>query len=277
MYLCYVDEAGCTGKLPSSTSSIQPIFAIVGILVKEDHVKNLTMDFLHLKKRFYPGELPSNSKFMDWVKLEIKGKDLRKSIRTGGRNEKRHALNVMGSTLKLLEDYNVKIVGRLYVKGIDEEIKGNAMYAAAVQSISTYFHHYTKSQGEKGLILLDSRLKHQNENVSHSVFTQKFKSSGDEYPSLIETPVFAHSDNHACIQLADLICSAFLYPLGTYAYCEGHVTNVHVSEKYEIIRDKFGVRLKALQYRYRANKKWLGGIVVNDKISKKTGKLLFNP
>jgi hypothetical protein len=40
----------------------------------------------------------------------------------------------------------------------------------------------------------------------------------------MEVPSFGHSDNHAGLQLADLICSAFLWPMAMHAYCEGHIT-----------------------------------------------------
>jgi hypothetical protein len=64
--------------------------------------------------------------------------------------------------------------------------------------------------------------------VSHSIFTQKFKAEGDQYPRVLEMPTFGHSNNHVGIQIADLLASALLYPMATCAYCRGHVSNVHV-------------------------------------------------
>ena len=34
-------------------------------------------------------------------------------------------------------------------------------------------------------------------------------------------PVFAHNQNHAGIQIADLVCSALLFPMATTRYCLG--------------------------------------------------------
>ena len=38
----------------------------------------------------------------------------------------------------------------------------------------------------------------------------------DAYDRLMEMPMFGHSDNHAGIQAADMICSAFLFPMAAF-------------------------------------------------------------
>jgi len=45
--------------------------------------------------------------------------------------------------------------------------------------------------------------------------------SGDLYDRLIELPTFAHSDNHAGLQVADAMCSALLTPIAVNTYCAG--------------------------------------------------------
>lgn len=83
---------------------------------------------------------------------------------------------------------------------------------------------------------------------------------------------------HAGIQAADLICSGFLFPMAVYAYCQGHVTNLHVHLQYYRIRDRCGARLKAIQFRYQdANQWWRGGITVSDGIGHQRGSVLFGP
>lgn len=79
---------------------------------------------------------------------------------------------------------------------------------------------------------MDSRSTRQNIQAAHSIFTQKFKASGDSYPSIMEAPAFGHSDNHAGLQLSDLICSGFLWPMAMHAYCEGKVASIHVRPDY---------------------------------------------
>lgn len=90
--------------------------------------------------------------------------------------------------------------------------------------------------------------------------------------------MFGHSLNHAGLQIADLIASALLFPMAAYRYCLGHVQNVHVDQNFGHLTQRYGARLKALQYRYPdAEGRWRGGITVDDRIGKQSGGLLFRP
>jgi hypothetical protein len=79
------------------------------------------------------------------------------------------------------------------------------------------------------------------------------------------------------LQVADLLCSAILFPMTTFAYCSGHVQSRHVNNKYQVLRARYGERLRRLQFRYKQseNQKWMGGVSVNDGLAKRSGKLLF--
>jgi hypothetical protein len=89
-------------------------------------------------------------------------------------------------------------------------------------------------------------------------------------------PVFGHSQNHAGIQIADLLCSALLFPLATRRYCTGHVTNVHVDAGFAQLARRYGQRLRAMQHRYTDdlghNK---GGITVSDPVGRQHSGRLF--
>jgi hypothetical protein len=65
---------------------------------------------------------------------------------------------------------------------------------------------------DRGVVIADSRVPGQNVNVAHSVFTQKYRATGDPYPRILEVPVFGHSNNHVGLQLADVVGSALLAP-----------------------------------------------------------------
>lgn len=276
MIIFYVDEAGCTGALPSATSPIQPVFALGGVLIRQADIRSLTLNLIGLKERFYPRRLASHREHLDWMNIEIKGADLRRDIREGNRDEQRHAFGFMDRFLDMLTQHNARIIGRVYVKGIGQPFVGRSVYTSAVQSLSNDFQRFLADTQETGLLVLDSRHKQSNANVSHSVFTQKFRAAGDAYDRLLEMPLFGHSDNHAGIQCADLICSAFLFPMATYAYCMGHVNSIHVHIRYELLRARYGSVLKRLQYRYQdAAGRWRGGITVNDQIGRESGSLLF--
>ena len=75
-----------------------------------------------------------------------------------------------------------------------------------------------------------SRNNGKNLRVSHSIFTQKF-GAVPKYERLVELPTFGHSDNHAGLQLCDIVCSALLNPIACFAYCAGHVNNVRCASQ----------------------------------------------
>lgn len=125
-------------------------------------------------------------------------------------------------------------------------------------------------------MIADSRTPTTNAWVAHSIFTQKFKTAGDCYPRLLEMPTFGHSQNHAGIQIADLVSSALLFPMATRCYCYGHVQNVHVDRGFEVVAIRYGQRLQAMQHRYEDDRgRRIGGITVSDPLTRRPGGLLF--
>lgn len=277
MHLCYVDESGCTGCLPSSGSPIQPVFVLAGIVIEQAYLHDLTLDFIALKQEYFPGKRGNSSEYLDWMLVEVKGSELREYIRSEGRDRRRQVMRFLDDLLALLERNKVRIIGKLFIKGIGQPFNGTAVYTSSVQSICAHFQAYLASQQAAGMVIVDSRNKPKNTNVSHSVFTQKFRAQGDHLDRLLEMPVFGHSDNHAGIQLADLLCSAYLFPLATYSYCLGHVQSVHVHMRYSLLKEAFGGRLQKLQYRYcDRTGRWRGGITVSDAIGKQSGRELFS-
>ncbi|MEV2265794.1 DUF3800 domain-containing protein [Nonomuraea africana] len=51
------------------------------------------------------------------------------------------------------------------------------------------------------------------------MFTQKWRTGGDPFAPLSEVPLFAASDNHAGLQIADLLASTLVFPMAASAYC----------------------------------------------------------
>lgn len=268
MYICYVDEAGCTGALPSPSSPIQPVFLLVGVALQQSRLHALTRDFLTLKRELFPGFIRPGSAVLDQIVMEIKGGEIRRQIRSNSRNERRHAVRFLERTTRLLEQHDGRIFGRLYVKGIGEPINSASIYTFSVQDICTHFQRFLEQNAESGVVIADSRRKGENARVAHSVFTQKFKALGDPYDRILEMPVFGHSENHAGLQIADAVVSGLLFPMATFAYCTGYVNSVHVHPNFGEVRRRFGNRLKALQYRYNQDAKWRGGIAVSDGLAK---------
>lgn len=276
MHICYIDEAGCTGVLPAADSQIQPVFVLGALFVDDRRIKPMTAALLDLKRKFFPNALSQESLRHDWMAVEIKGSDLRKKSRSG-RNARRFAHMVIGRALSILEDNEVKLVGRVYVKPVAGDFKGAAVYTSSVQGTCASFQEFLVSAGSTGLVIADSRNKPANSNVSHSVFTQRHSAGGDPYSRLIEVPTFGHSDNHAGLQFSDLVCSSLLFPIAAQACCSARmIDQTHLSEHYLELREQFGTRLKHLQYRYQDHAgRWRGGLTLVDPAGKRGARVLF--
>jgi hypothetical protein len=189
---------------------------------------------------------------------------------------RRHAYGYIGEVLKLLEITGGRVIGRVWIKGIGKPFNGTAIYAASIQSIYTAFQDYLNRYEDRGVVIVDSRLKHLNTPVAHSIFTQKFKVGGDAYDRIVELPAFSHSDNHAGLQVADTIASAVVTPIAIQTYCVGHVTNVHVRPRYSDIKATFKNRCASLQHPFTGpNGKPQHGFVVSDGLAGRPSGLLF--
>jgi hypothetical protein len=74
-----------------------------------------------------------------------------------------------------------------------------------------------------------------------------------------------------------LICSGLLFPIAVYTYCTGLVKNVHVNPGFEVLKQRYAGRLRDRQHRYwdLKEERHLGGLVVSDALSRRSGSHLF--
>jgi hypothetical protein len=179
--------------------------------------------------------------------------------------------------MELLEYHKVKIFGRIWVKSIGQPMNANAVFTSSVQDMCRCFQAHLDTVRDTGFVIADSRMPQQNMPVAHSIFTQKFKIGGDPYGRIWEMPTFGHSNNHVGLQIADILASALLFPIASHVYCSDHITNtIHVKPEYRILRERYGERLKAMQFRYNdKTQRRCGGIVVSDPLGHKGGSHLF--
>ena len=279
MYFCYVDEAGDTSAIKNRSDTSQPVLAICGLFVPAACLHVLTQDFLALKRRFYPGLTGATRHDLDDMHAEVKGASLRRAIRTGGRNARRHAFGFLDGAITILMAAEAQLVAQVWIKPIGGPFKGIPVYAASVQRLCAHFQSFLESRSASGLVIADSRNHHSNVPVSHSVFTRlhQQKQPGNLYPRLLEAPVFGHSDNHACLQLADFVCSALLFPIAAQTYCVGHYdANPHVHANDAHIGARYCGAIKSMAYRYRsADGRHRGGVTVADGISARPSSDLF--
>ena len=147
---------------------------------------------------------------------------------------------------------------------------------SSVQGLYTYFDDFLSESSDFGFCIADSRDYWKNVNVAHSIFTQKFRASSTNYSRILELPAFEHSQNHAGIQICDIICSSLIYPITAHAYCTGYITNVHVQQTASLLRDRFGKTIKSMQYRYQDPVgRWTGGLVVADGLGQRHAGPMF--
>jgi hypothetical protein len=276
VYICYLDESGGY-EAPDSSTSATPAMVIIGLIVEAASVPALTRDFLALKRQHFPGRYKSGHA-LDHILVEVKGSEILQMTRSSSRNKRRQAHRFRDELLDLVETHGCRLVGRVWIKEAGKGMSPDPSYCYAVQDIARHFSQHLESHGRVGVLIADGRLHHTNLKVAHSIFTQKWRTGGDPYPALREVPLFAASDNHAGLQLADLVASTLVFPMAISAYCHPPSGHAHSSLQYKGVRVSFSTRVSSLQYRYRDETgRWRGGLVVSDRIGQRSGSQLFRP
>lgn len=273
MFVAYVDDAGDVQVPTSAGANIQPILAFGGLIVDLEHVPALTRHFLAIKQHFLGRRRGRHA--LDAMLVEVKGAELRTLVRDGHR-QRRRALGFLQQTLELLERYDARLMARLWMKTIGAPLDGRAINTFSIQSLCETYQNFLEDAGDLGTTIIDSSTPGLNARVSHSIFTQRFRQAGDPYNRLVELPTFGHSDNHAGLQIADVITSGLLVPIAARTYCTGHYTGTHVHSRYEELKRLFASRLGARQHRYRDTAgRWRGGFMVSDPLgSRHSGHLI---
>lgn len=270
--ICYVDEAGCATPLRTAADRTQPVFLITGIFIDQTHVAAMTHDFTALKKKYFPSRFAALRHQLDAMPIELKGVDIKKALRGDqGTGQRKHYSRFVDEVLELLKRLDVKIASEIWIKGIGRPFKGHSIYALSTQRITQLFEDHLHRHAQRGVIVSDFRSPGENRIVSHSIFTQMYrkKRKGNAYPSLLEAPLFGVSNNHAGLQITDILTSSLLCPMATYTYCTGYVTNVHVSAADAQILNRYKRRVKALQYVTRAQGTTYRGIAVHDALARR--------
>lgn len=266
MFLCYVDESGDSQAINNATDSVQPLLVLAGLFIDASNIPQLTEDFTDIKRRYYPRLFANVTRRLDILLHEVKGSDIRTQIRANPVNSKivQHHFRFLDEVLELVRKSGGKIVARVWLKNFGSAINDQSVYSISIQNFCARFQEYLQSNDRRGLVIADFRDPKKNSYVSHSVFTQKHKRRGDAYPLIQEIPTFGISNNHACLQIADLICSVLLAPMAARKFLSSTVNNVHTHQNYEEILKRYKKRMRALQYHCDINGTRYWGITVNN-------------
>lgn len=270
--ICYVDEAGCATPLHSATDRTQPVFLITGLFVDQTKVAQMTHAFTALKKQYFPARFAGLRHQLDAMPIELKGIDIKKALRgDSGKGPRKHHERFVDEVLELLKTLDAKLASEVWIKGIGRPFKGHSIYAVSTQRVTHLFEDHLHRHAHRGVIVSDFGSPGENRIVSHSIFTQMYrkKRKGNAYPSLLEAPLFGVSNNHAGLQITDILTSSLLCPMATFTYCTGHVTNVHVSAADGRILARYKKRIKALQYVTVIAGTTFRGITVHDFLARR--------
>ncbi len=110
MDVLYVDESG-GGEPPSSDRSATPVFAMAGVIIPSEKLKEVTRAFVSLKVKYFPNAR-NGRKSLDLILNEIKGTALLKAYREPSRDRRRHAMQFVGEFLSLMEDFDLVALGK---------------------------------------------------------------------------------------------------------------------------------------------------------------------
>lgn len=273
MLVAYVDDAGDVQALRLG-SNIQPILAFVCVIVDQAQLPSLTRDFLALKEHYFRGRLASGPRRLSNILTEIKGAELRTMVRESSR-KRRTALLYLRDVMNMLEGADAQVIGRVWIKPPGQALNGLAMNTYSIQWICKTFQRCLEQKGERGIVVIDNNNPGVNAKIAHSVFTQKFQFTGDCYDRILEMPTFGGSQNHAGLQIADILASGIVVPMAGRAYCQGHVQGSHAHPGYDKISDWLGSRLRNRQFLYPEGEDWKGGLVVSDPVGGKHSGYLF--
>jgi hypothetical protein len=262
MFFCYVDESGDSGTLNYGNPTDTPAFVVLGLILEQTKLYNITHDFIALKRKFFPNLVDAAYPLND-ILAEVKGESIRKRIRKGGRRNFSHSIGFLDAIIVLLQEYQVSIIGKGLLKGFGVSNSDVGFYGSAIQHVWRHFQAFLSAQNCPGMVVADSRRKNQNSYVAHSIFTQLFGALHKNYPNMLELPTYAHARNHAMIQITDVVCSGIIYPMLMDAYCS-EMDNAHASPKYAPIRARYKGAIKEMQYRYLSMGNWFGGLLVTD-------------
>jgi hypothetical protein len=281
LLIAYVNECGCSGELPSADSPVMPLLTIAGFAAPAAAVERLTAGLAEWKLRFFPGLCRDLADPEGSILVEVEGAELRRLARRSKKTA-RFAAVALGGLLDLLEAEEARLLGRVWIKGIDEPFNRRAIFSTSLQTILAGLGDLCARRGTYGIALLASGDRSPKETLSQQLFSRRFEKLHGASPRgglerLAELPSFAHPANHAGLQLAGLLCSALLFPLAAYSFCRGHVRNpTHLSDAYLALKERLGGRLEKLQHRYQdGGGKWQGGITVSDPLGGRPGGILF--
>ena len=150
MLMCYVDESGDTGLFDANERNSQPVFLLCALIVNQSRLESITREVIRLKQSYFPSYSQGTQHWHDWLKVEVKGANIRRALREDTRRSRRHILGFLSAVVSLLESNDARISARVYIKEPASEFKGASVYSAAIQRLAQTFEDKLMRENEMG-------------------------------------------------------------------------------------------------------------------------------
>jgi len=233
---CYVDEAGCPGRLPSRTAEIQPFLIVAAVCLRNADDTTFTRQFNALKQRLLQSLQPSVPRTVGLLD-EVKGCQLRSRMRLQPQGSSAE-FEFLNELLRLLKSFEARIFAQVAAKPPGDKFDGRAVYAQAMSGIVRDFHRLLELEVAQGQVVADFREPKLNAAMSAPICEAKYQSA-DELPRLSGAPTFGHSQSHAGLQVADIIASALVYPEVSQRHAADLPEHPHLHQNDYLIARRF--------------------------------------
>jgi len=238
---CYVDEAGCPGKLPSASSPVQPFLILAAVALHSADINTFTRQVNRLKRAnleaMRPGAISTGQE-------EIKGSELRALLRKdpSGHTPAHRFLDEM---LGLLQRFDAQVFAQVAPKPVGAPFDGKAVYASMLFRLARSFHGLLEHRCAEGFMVGDFREPRLNSLMTQAVARSKF-GDRDALPRLLDVPVFGHSESHAGLQVADWLASALIFPMVSHRHAGELKQSAHLHSHDGRLARRYRKRLRAL-------------------------------
>lgn len=258
-HTCFIDESGDRYGLhsPGRLLEGQPVYVVLGLVVSDRALAEITPEFLEIRERFAPGQ------------SEAKGSDLRRDLKQPLSHGSRAAGFVaLKAALRLLDGADARVAGRVCVKRAEEPFDGVKADRRALRFIAGNFSRFLRRKNAEGRIIFDSRGAPSSSDENRRAI-RAMRRAPERAWSKLRRPIPAHSGDSVGLQLADWVCSALVAPLAAAAYCGDCVRlrdSPHIDQNYLQMRDQHGGGdwLRRRQIRSEVDGRLRWGLVVED-------------
>lgn len=145
----------------------------------------------------------------------------------------------------MLTVYQARLLACVVAKHPGGEFDGRLAYASGMHFIARQFHGLLELECAEGLLVVDSREAKANARVAQLVCAAKFAGM-DQLPRLIEAPLFGRSDDHAGLQVADIVASALVFPVASTIFGPNLNGHPHLHQSDPLLARRYRKRLKGL-------------------------------